>query len=125
MENTIARYRAADGVEGIDGEEDGEDVDEDIDDDDDDDDTDIDFSENFDMSDLDIDEEGEHDISGALGGGSRGLVDRRSRSVSSQGEELELGMYGSDDLVSSEEYDDSDDELDHVLDDEEGVEEEE
>lgn len=117
MENVIARYREADGVEGIDGDEEGEDADEDDVDDDDED-----FSDSYELGDEELGEEGEHDISGAIGGGSRGLVDRRSRSLSSQGEELEVGLYGSDDFVSSGEYD-SDDDLDDL--DEEGAEEDE
>lgn len=57
------------------------------------------------MEEIEGEEEGEHDLSGRMAGvGSRGIVDRRPRSLSSHEEEMEIGLYGSDDFVSSNEY---------------------
>ena len=115
FENAMAQLREASGAAALEDDEEGEDLDEDDEDDD--------FSDSYDLEAMDdLDEEGEHDISGALAGGSRGLVDRRSRSIDSQADEdAEEGLFHSDDII--DEYYDSDDDLDDL--DEEGAEEDE
>lgn len=115
LENAIAHFRETSGVTVLDDDEEAEDLDDEDDDDD--------FSDSYDIeAPGDLDEEGEHDLSGALGGGSRGLVDRRSRSIDSQADEdVDEGLFQSDDFVDDD-YD-SDDDLDDL--DEEGAEEDE